>query len=269
MLNIISLGAGVQSSTMALMAAKGEIRPMPDCAIFADTGAEPKKVYEWLDWLEQQLPFQVHRVIHKTGLKNAVVQSASDKKTRIAQPPFFALLDDGSKGIIRRKCTSEYKVLPINKKVRELLGVGFGKRVPKGVTVTQWIGISTDEAHRMKPSREAWSIKRYPLIEAGMSRGKCLDWMARNGYPLPPKSACTFCPYHDDEMWRDMKLNDPESWEDAVVVDRLIRDGTEGVTSKLFLHRSCKPLDEVDFRNAEDMGQLSMFSEECEGMCGV
>ena len=51
-MNIISLGAGVQSSTMALMAKHGEIKPMPDCAIFADTQAEPKKVYDWLDWLE-------------------------------------------------------------------------------------------------------------------------------------------------------------------------------------------------------------------------
>ena len=83
MLNIISLGAGVQSSTMALMAAHGEITPMPDCAIFADTGAEPRKVYEWLDWLEKKLPYPVYRVMHKTGLRTAVVMSATDKSTRV------------------------------------------------------------------------------------------------------------------------------------------------------------------------------------------
>lgn len=44
-LRALSLGAGVQSTTMALMAAHGEIQPMPDCAIFADTGWEPKAVY--------------------------------------------------------------------------------------------------------------------------------------------------------------------------------------------------------------------------------
>ena len=37
MLEVISLGAGVQSTTMALMAAHGEIEPMPDLAIFTDT----------------------------------------------------------------------------------------------------------------------------------------------------------------------------------------------------------------------------------------
>src|SRR5215475_6635832 len=62
MLTVISLGAGVQSSTMALMAAHGEIEPMPKCAIFADTQDEPHSVYTWLDWLEKQLPFPVVRV---------------------------------------------------------------------------------------------------------------------------------------------------------------------------------------------------------------
>ena len=44
MIDILNLGAGVQSSTMALMAAHGEITPMPDVAIFADTGWEPYEV---------------------------------------------------------------------------------------------------------------------------------------------------------------------------------------------------------------------------------
>ena len=42
-LTVISLGVGVQSSTMLLMAAKGEL-PNVDCAIFADTGYEPKSL---------------------------------------------------------------------------------------------------------------------------------------------------------------------------------------------------------------------------------
>ncbi|ANS02942.1 hypothetical protein [uncultured Mediterranean phage uvDeep-CGR0-AD1-C123] len=47
MLEVISLGAGVQSSVMALMAAHGEL-PIPECAIFADTQFEPRQVYEHL-----------------------------------------------------------------------------------------------------------------------------------------------------------------------------------------------------------------------------
>ena len=61
-IHIISLGAGVQSSTMALMAACGEITPMPKCAIFADTQDEPRAVYDWLKWIVQKLPFTVYQV---------------------------------------------------------------------------------------------------------------------------------------------------------------------------------------------------------------
>ena len=66
---VISLGAGVQSSTMALMAANGEL-PKPDCAIFADTGNEPKAVYTYLDFLKKILPYPIYfYLINKiTGL---------------------------------------------------------------------------------------------------------------------------------------------------------------------------------------------------------
>ena len=62
MKHVLSLGAGVQSSVLALMAAQEEITPMPDFAVFADTQAEPPHVYEWLKWLETKLPFPVHYV---------------------------------------------------------------------------------------------------------------------------------------------------------------------------------------------------------------
>ena len=65
-----------------------------------------------------------------------------------------------------------------------------------------------------------------------------------------------------------MKINDPESFADAVEFDRAFRSGGK-FREERFLHRSCKPLSEVDFRNLEDMGQLNFFGNECEGMCGV
>jgi hypothetical protein len=248
-INVISLGAGVQSSTMALMAAHGELTPMPDYAVFADTGAEPKAIYQWLDWLETQLPFPVHRV-SAGNLRDDLLESAKTRE-RVASPPLFS-----GTGMLWRQCTQEYKIAPIQK----ILG--------KSECVL-WIGISTDEAQRMKPSQRKNIKNRWPLIEVGMSRNQCLTWMKKNNYPLPSKSSCTFCPYHDDATWRQIKLNDPESFADAVLVDKAIRGGIGKTTQTLYLHRSCKPLDEVDFRTLDDVGQLSMFGNECEGMCGV
>jgi hypothetical protein len=265
MLNIISLGAGVQSSTMALMAAAGEITPMPDCAIFADTGAEPRKVYEWLTWLETLLPFPVHRV-SRGNLRTQIVDSMAGLGKMNGRPPFFTQ----SGGMLRRQCTHDFKLLPLHAKVRELVGLKPRQRAPKEVQAVQWIGISTDEAARQKPSIHSFVTHRWPLIEVNMSRTDCLHKFDKAGLPRPPKSACTFCPYHDNAMWRDMKENDPQSFADAVLIDETVRPGI-GQRNKepWFLHRSRKPLSEVDFRTAKDAGQQSMFDDECEGMCGV
>lgn len=142
-IHIISLGAGVQSSAMALMAAKGELTPMPNCAIFADTQDEPLSVYQWLNWLEKQLPFPVHRVtkgrLSESSLKmNRTKDGRLFSKTYI---PFFTLNHDGSQGkIVNRGCTRDFKLGPLMKKARE---IGAIKRGQKTVGVIQWIGYLT------------------------------------------------------------------------------------------------------------------------------
>lgn len=266
MIRILSLGAGVQSTTMALMAAHGEIGPMPDCAIFADTGAEPKPTYEYLKWLSSDnvLPFPV-RVVRGGNIKDDLISGLNSTGQRFASIPFFTL-HNGKAGMGRRQCTKEYKLQPIQREVRRMLD---GKR-PVGA-VEMWIGISTDEIIRMKPSRVKYITNRWPLIEKRMSRSDCLAWLDRNCYPKPPKSACTFCPYRSDSGWINMKEHDKESFEEAVYVDKAIKlNGTSRrMKAELFLHRSLKPLDQVDFRSDSELGQIDMFNNECEGMCGV
>ena len=56
-LTVISLGGGVQSSVMALMASGGAFGQLPDCAIFAATHWEPPTIYTHLDWLSRNLSF--------------------------------------------------------------------------------------------------------------------------------------------------------------------------------------------------------------------
>ena len=256
-LNVLSLGAGVQSTVMALMAGGGEIKPMPDCAIFADTQFEPQGVYEHLDWLETQLPFPVHRVT-EGNLKNDTIAGLNTTGQAFSAIPFFT-----ATGIGRRQCTKEYKIVPIRRKISEMVGT---KKRPG--FVRQWIGISTDEAMRMKPSGVKYIDNVYPLIDAKMSRHDCRRWFERN-YPgrALAKSACVACPFHNDAMWRDMKMQDPASFQQAADFDKAIRQS--GTSAKQFVHRSCKPLEEGDFRNLEDIGQINMFNQECEGMCGV
>lgn len=271
-LRFLSLGAGVQSTTLALMAAHGEFDVMPDCAIFADTQAEPKAVYEHLDWLRSGnvLPFPVH-VVTAGSLRDELVNAARYEGNSWGRPPFFVTNQTGRKGRLRRQCTDDYKIQPIENKIRELLGLKPRQWWPKEPVVEQWMGISIDEYIRVKPTRRPALVRRYPLIEAGMTRRDCKGWLQRHDYPIPPKSACTFCPFHSTAVWRDMKLNDPDSFADAVAVDNAIRNGVAGVKAEqVFVHRSLKPLAEIDFDALAGVkNQGDLFGEECDGMCGV
>lgn len=259
-MRILSLGAGVQSSTLALMASCGELEK-PDCAIFADTGWEPKEVYDWLAFLECHISFPVVRV--QTGdLRKALIARALGQISRVASIPAYTW----NGGISRRQCTQDYKITPITRKIFELNGAVH-------TPTEMWIGISLDEIRRMKPSRVKWITTRWPLIEKRMTRQDCLHWLRERDYPRlagmdPPKSSCLGCPFHDNAYWRRLRDISPGEWADTVAVDKAIRD-MPGFDYEQYLHRSLMPLDEVDLSTEEDMGQLDMFDGDCEGMCGV
>ncbi len=131
----------------------------------------------------------------------------------------------------------------------------------------QWFGISYDEWRRVRRSRVAYIINRYPLVDRRMTRQDCVAWLKAHGYRVPPKSACLGCPYHSDPTWRELKRRSAAEWQETVAFDRTIRLGLPGVWGEAFLHRSLIPLDLVDFRTGEERGQMQLFSwdDECSG----
>jgi hypothetical protein len=260
-LRILSLGAGVQSSVMALMADKGQITPMPDCAIFADTMDEPDEVYEHLDWLVKQLQFPVH-IVSEGSLKDSIVSGQEKWGYSFCVVPFHQ-----KSGFGKRQCTKQYKIDPIRKKNRQLLGYEKGQKITKKI-VEQWIGISTDEMQRVKDSRDKWVINRYPLLEKGLKRYQCQQWFEEH-YPKRnlPRSACVYCPYKRNDEWRYLRDYDPKGWQEAINVDHLIRNSGNSKEEQ-FVHNSCVPLEKADLSTAEDKGQLN-FLDECDGMCGM
>lgn len=250
---VLSLGAGVQSTTLLLMAEHGETEPL-DVAVFADTGWEPAAVYRHLDWLREEVQRIPIVVISKGNIRDDTTAG-----TRFASLPFYVLNQNGEPGKARRQCTKEYKIAPIRKQVRQ--------RFP-GEPIEMWIGISLDEAHRMKDSGVRYITNRWPLIERGMTRHDCLNWLQAHGYPEPPKSSCIGCPFHGNAYWRDMKRNRPAEFADAVGFDAAIRDKAHHTfNGELYVHRSLIPLADVDLRNEQDRGQMDMFGEECDGVC--
>ena len=268
---VLSLGAGVQSSCLALMADREEFGlERPDIAIFADTGWEPPAVYEHLEWLKSQLSYEVVTV-SSGNIRDNILEGQMPDGSKFLGIPAFLANEDGSKGILNRQCTTHYKTNPIQAYLRERLGLQKGRRAPVGVQVEMWLGISIDEALRQKADREEWVTKRYPLIERGFSRAQLYKWFQENyvGRPLPT-SSCIGCPYHTDAIWKQLKDSDPDSFSDAVFVDEALRKvpsvrGT--IKGQAFLHRSRTPLVEVDFTEAKNYDNLML--EECDGVCGI
>lgn len=258
MLEILNLGGGRQSTTLALMSVAGEL-PKLKCAIFADTGWEPAAVYTHLDWLTEYCKpfFPIHRVAKGNIRDDLLAQGAK----RYMSMPQFVLNNDGTTGMVRRQCTGDYKIDPIERFIKqEILGLTPKRRLPTSPLMRQWFGISWDEWQRMKTTDAKWKVHYYPLCERRITVHGCIEWLKSRGFTVPPKSACIGCPYHGDSTWRTMKAESPSDFEEACQVDEAMRHKA-GMNGQLFIHRSCKPLREVDFRNDFDKGQLPLFSD--------
>lgn len=251
-MKVISLGWGVQSFTLAAMVALGELEPV-DAAIHADTTHESKLTYEfaarWRGWLEDN------------GVKTITVQPKTYVSAiRVVGGKFICEIPayiNGQAPGFGRHCTGFWKIAPMRRWIQANRN---------GEPVEQWLGISLDEFQRMKHSDVKYITTRWPLIEKRMTRKDCIIWLDKHGLEVPPKSACTFCPFHSTAEWRRIKST-PEDWAEAVEVDRAIRKARPPYD--LFVHPSRKPLEDVDLRTAEEKGQLSLWDNECSGVCGV
>ncbi|MFH8380671.1 hypothetical protein ACH4E7_06975 [Kitasatospora sp. NPDC018058] len=257
-LRVLSLGAGVQSTTLALLSAEGRL-PKLDAAIFADTGWEPAAVYQHLDRLDREILQPAGIPLHRVSRGN-IRNDALDPAHRFASMPLFVKNQDGGNGMTRRQCSNEYKVVAIKAQVRQLLGYPHPTPVPRGLHVEQWIGISRDEIGRAKDSDVKYARNAFPLLDldgaadgrGGWTRDDCLRYLRSAGWESTPKSACIGCPFHGNAQWRDMRDNRPDEWADAVDFDRQIRSGNARGTAngkpllgEAYLHRSRLPLDQA------------------------
>lgn len=251
------------------MALHGEFEDQLDAAVFADTGWEPKAVYEHLWWLagkcaEAKLPLII------TSAGNLRDDAMQQDKRFASMPVFLSDTGAGREGRGRRQCTREYKIEPIGKAIRrQLLGLAPGRAPKPGTIVEQWFGISKDESQRMSDPKVRYMRHRYPLVDLEMTRRDCLGWLRAHGYERPPKSSCIGCPFHGDRFWRDLPA---EEFADAADFDAALRDGRASTSKNFhggaFLHRSLLPLIDVDLRSPEQRGQGALFDgQDYDGEC--
>ena len=300
---VLHLGGGVQSTTLACMAAEGELEI--DLALFADTGDEPFWVY--------QMVGQVRTLLAKRGIPLVMTMRccghrrwfiASPDAPRASMPLWVKTPGKARPGRLLRQCTQELKIVPNERYLKTWLierglirlppgymyqdGHLWDRRcclefqdwprlaVPQDIFIETLFGISTDEPLRVKERGPRWQRTRYPLIELGMSRDDCIAWLKGHGYPVPFKSACIQCPYRSDESWLWMRQNFSDEFEEACRYDDWLRTpeakryGAYGrIRGELYLHRTCLPLREVDFASltARRMATTSEFELELLQTC--
>jgi hypothetical protein len=282
LLKVLNLGAGVQSTAVYLMMVKGDLPPA-DIAIFADTGWEPKAVTEHLGRLmeigNKQIPVTVvkyHNILTDT-LEGWTKGNNESLGHSYGVLPFRIKNKDGSEGKLNRSCTSRYKIEPIEREIRRILGIKSFAQVPPG-SVHQSFGISSDEIQRMKISERKAIKFYYPLIlngasddtplnwrRPGIRREDCIKWTQENYGITPPRSACIGCPFHNNTEWRRMRDESPEDFQAAIVFDEAIRNAA-GLDGEAYIHKSLKPLRNADL--GDNSNQIGLL-EECDGICGV
>jgi hypothetical protein len=284
--HILNLGAGIQSTTLYLMSTEQseDIVPWFDFAIFADTQEEPDEVYRHLEWLESLGGPPIVRVT--AGRLGDALDKGTDAKGNcrtdgghyISIPAFTLNPDTGKKGLIRRQCTAEFKINPIEKYIRQITGATPGRPVKPTIQIHQYMGLSYDEPKRVIRVKQRFMAKpknwhvHFPLFDFEMTRGHCVEYLEPRVPYVVPRSACVFCPFKTDNEWQELKQSDASGWNRAVEIDNVCRTG-EGLDAHRYLHKSCKPLDQVDFRSRDEKnGQMKLpligFQDECEGYCG-
>jgi hypothetical protein len=227
------------------MVAMGDIPPV-DVAIHSDTGWEREATY---NFASQMTPWLEERGVAVVTVSSQSSREIVDGGTKV-HAPVFSL--DGSgietrhpagRGQLKRQCTNRWKIQPLRRYVRMLLREQGVRNPPPG-SVTMLLGITTDEWMRVRDSDVKYISHQYPLLELGMSRQDCIAWLASHDLPVPAKSSCVFCPYHNQRAWIDMAAAGGSDWQVACQVDESIREKRPPYS--LYVHPSCRPLREME-----------------------
>lgn len=227
-----SYGLGTQSTALLVLIAQGKLRK-PDRVVIADTGREAQYGWDYFhtyaEPLMRDLGLRVEIARHDLAAHD--LHGAGGK---LLVPAFTA------KGKLPTYCSVEWKRRVVRRHLR-------AQGVRRCVT---WLGISTDEVERLKPSGVKWQTYHWPLCyDVPTSRNNCRLIVQAWGWPDPPRSSCYICPHRQDREWA---LLSPAELGAAVALDEQIR--ARDKRHDVYLHHSRKPLAMVQLAPKLDGG---------------
>lgn len=259
-----SCGGGTQSCAIAALIVQGKL-PKPDVAVIADTGYETRATWEYMDAVLAPELAKVGIVLHRVKAAEWNPRRAQlwydyqdpSRESDLEIPAFSTR--NGSVGKLSNYCTGRWKMEPRDKWLANTFGITRSKMVV-------WIGFSRDEIRRILPMQKSQEFKkgllRFPLLnDYPTTRREAIALVESMGWPTPPRSACWMCPNKSDNEWRLQRDERPDEFAKAIALEKQIHKRDPDA----WLHKSCKPLDQVDFSQPDDL-----FSRPCDsGMCFV
>ena len=211
-IQVWSCGGGTQSAAIAALICRGDLRP--DISVIVDTEREVEQT--WLYYETVLVPelakagVVLHRVPKSDYATVDLYGGANGDKLLIP-----ALLDGGA-GKLPTYCSNEWKARVVQRFCND--------RFPGEIGFDIWLGISRDEAHRMKRGSGKWQYK-HPLIDDDrfLSRRGCISLVKNMGWPEPPRSRCWMCPNQGASEWKELKENWPADYAMAVAFEKEIQ----------------------------------------------
>lgn len=261
-MKVLSCGAGMQSTALALMSAenvkKGVVHPevpIYDAIVFCDLNCEPPWVYTQADFIaamceQYGIPFYV--------LNSYIFE---DHALRIQHGKFIKMplwtMNNGKKGKLRRTCTIDYKIVAIQQFVKHHL-LGYQKRrrlKPEDIGAHEMhIGFSAEEQNRIFDSHNPLFVNKFPLVEMGLERKDNYRYILEEWGLDTKASACYICPFHKNYFFKYLKDHHPYDYEAVTDFDRILsQKSAEGaVKSDLYLSYSCKRICELTPEDCDD-----------------
>lgn len=263
-MKILSCGAGMQSTALALMSCENKkygdnrhpLVPIYDAILFCDLGEEPRWVYDQVYFIQS--------ACEEVGIDFYVLESDlyshyMDKfgHSRVVSIPFWSVDEDGKKGKMMRNCTLEFKINIMQKFVRmNLLGYKKGQRTKQEDMKAHemHLGFSIEEKKRCRDNPHKMFVNKFPLCELGLERKDNYAYI-KDVWGLETKaSACNFCPFHRNYFFRHLKNNYQEEYGKLIELDNLLEDGQPNtkIRSKLYISRSRKRIKDLSDEECDD-----------------
>jgi hypothetical protein len=260
--NIFSYGGGVQSTAALVLAAQKRIDYR--VFLFANVGEDSEHPATLRYVRDIATPYAAAHGIELTEVvkrtRDGKIQTLYQHATTIEHSIYIPMrFDTGLPG--RRKCTTLWKVGPIDAEIKRRLS--WHKRDKTNPPVADLaIGISLDEIGRAKiggDDTRPWLRLVYPLIDLRLDRQDCMNIIRSAGLPVPPKSSCYFCPFKSYADWRRLRDNDPELYDKAIALEAQLsaRSARLG-RDPLYLTQRGMPLD----RAIGNLSQAQMFDDD-------